>query len=465
MRTVRRSNPGFVTACVCAASGVAAAPAVADTPWSAPQTIGGTTSPGPGGLPVVSGPSASAQHLVALAGGGVAISVNTNLYILQQPAGKPTIVPPVGFTGLLSPSGVLGRLTPVGGGRTVNALVPAGGGVRALGTIGLGSTLSSASGRPGHSLVGSRSLSIPGGSVAASSGDAVLVSRCSKDCVRRDLAVVRAEPGGRWSSPRAITQPGTEVRGGALTTLAGGTIAVAYERNHAIYTRRLAPSGRLSPAQRVGTGIQADISIAGAGGQRVDVAWSWQRVDEGDAVSGFTAHVACSTSIGHFSGRSRTLSSIPVTGTGAYVGGPGLAMGRDAAGRLTLAWSAFAGGRFVVQTSNLSTSCGTAAQTIALPGADAVLGGLAVGATGRATVVLSAGVYGSDPAPASRGEAARGLLAAERPTHNGHFASPVQVSASDDDEVEPVVVIDQASGRSVLAWRNVATSIEYSSAP
>jgi hypothetical protein len=301
--------------------------------------------------------------------------------------------------------------------------------------------------------------------VAASAGDAVLVSRCSKNCVRRDLAVVRAEPGGRWSSPRAITQPGTEVGGGALARLPGGTIVVAYARNHAIYTRRLGPSGKLSPAQRVASEAATEIAIASAGGRRVDVAWSRQEADDGDAVSEFTAHVACSTRIGHFGGRSRTLSSIPLRGTGNFVGGPGIAIGRDAAGRLTLAWSAFAGGRLVVQTSNLSTSCATAAQTIALPGADAMLGGLAVGATGRATVVLSAGLDGSDPSPPSRSESAHGLLAAQRATHGGRFGNPVQVSTSDDDEVEPVVAIDQASGRSVLAWRNVATSIQYASAP
>jgi hypothetical protein len=245
----------------------------------------------------------------------------------------------------------------------------------------------------------------------------------------------------------------------------GGTIAIAYERNHSIYTRRLSPSGTLSAAQRLGTGIQSEISIASAGGQRLDVAWAWQAVDEGDAGTGFTAQVACSTSIGHFTGRSRILASIPVTGEGAYVAAPGLVLGQAAAGPITLAWTGFTGGRFVVQTSPLTTGCAIAPQTIGLPGADAVLGGLAVAPSGRATVVLAAGVYGSDPAGPTRTESAHGLLAAQRAAGTTYFGTPVQVSAADDSEVEPVVAIDQTTGLSAIAWRNVQSSIQYATAP
>jgi hypothetical protein len=438
---------GFVTATL-----VGAAPAAADAPWSVPQAIGGNCC--------------SEQQLVALPAGGVALAGDTGISLVQQPGAKPTFTTPVGFTGLISPAGVLGPLALAGGGRTVVSMAASGAsGIRTFGTIGANDTLTSASGRPGHKLAASTSLHMPQTFVEATTTDAALVRTCTKDCEGPSgLGVIRYR-GGRWTAPRAITQPSTEVRGGAMTTLSGGTIALAYERNHAIYSRRLAPDGTLSPAQRLGAGIQAEISIVSAGGSRLDVAWASQRVDEGEALSGFKAQVACSSKIGHFTGRSHLLAWIPVTGEGNYVGGPGVAVGRDAAGRMTLAWTAFAGGRFVVQTSSLDTSCGTAAQTVAVPGADAILGGLAVAPTGRATVVLTAGVFGTDPAAPSTGEAAHGLLAAERSTPTGGFAAPVQVSAADDSEVEPVVAIDATSGRSVVAWRNVAASIEFATAP
>jgi hypothetical protein len=291
------------------------------------------------------------------------------------------------------------------------------------------------------------------------------VRRCTDDCEGpSDLAVVRRH-GAVWAAPRAVTQPGTEVRGGALTTMPDGTIAVAYERNHAIFVRRLALSGRLSPAQRVGSGVQSEISVASIGGHRLVVAWAWQRVDEGDAESGFTAAVACSSGIGHFTGRSHVLASIPVTGEGAYVQGPGLSLGQDAGREVTLAWTGFENNRFDVQTTGLSTRCATAPQTIPLPGSDAVLGGLAVAPSGQATIALLAGLYGSEPPPASVSEAALGIYAAERPRGAAAFAAPVEVSSADENNVEPVVAIDSTSGLNVLAWRNASTSIEYATAP
>jgi len=301
-----------------------ATPAIAAEPWSAPQTITLDSGPPPGpSLPPPSSIAASSHALLALPGGGIAFATNTNLFFIPNATGKPTIVAPVGMTGLISADGVPGPLAPIGGGRTASVMLRAGpGAITAFGTVGLSSTLTSASGRPGHTLRGPRSLSIPGGQVVGTTDDAVLVNRCVGACVNRDLAVVRHRGNG-WSVPRAVTLPGTE-RGGAMTTLPGGTIAVAYERNRSIFVRRLSPGGHLFPAQRVGSGVQAEISIAAAGGRRLAVAWGWQLVSEGDAVSGFTAAVACSSGAGHFSGHSHVLASIPVTGTGRYVSGPGI---------------------------------------------------------------------------------------------------------------------------------------------
>ncbi|MEA2371534.1 MAG: hypothetical protein QOH12_1928 [Solirubrobacteraceae bacterium] len=454
-----------VAGAVVAAGLVSGSPALAAEPWSAPQTIalGSAQLPGPS-LPPPSSLGASSHELLALPGGGIAFATNTNLNFIPNPTGKPTIVAPVGLTGLISTDGVLGPLAPIGAGRTASVLLRAGPeAITAFGTVGLRSTLTAASGRPGHTLRGSRSLSITGGLVVGTTDDAVLVNRCTGACVNRDLVVVRHRGNG-WSVPRAVDRPGTE-RGGAIATLADGTIAVAYERNQSIYVRRLSPTGRLFPAQRVGPGVQSTIRIAAAGRRRLAIAWAWQRVSEGDAVSGFTAQVACSTGLGHFSGRSHVLASIPVMGTGRYVSGPGIALEQDVNGQLTLAWSDFADGRFVVTASNLTTTCATARQTVAVPGADAVLGDLAVAPSGRATIALTAGIYGSDPAPANRSEAAHGILAVERPAATAPFSGPVQVSAADDNEAEPVVAIDQTNGRSVLAWRNTTGSTDFATSP
>jgi hypothetical protein len=120
-----------------------------------------------------------------------------------------------------------------------------------------------------------------------------------------------------------------------------------------------------------------------------------------------------------------------------------------------------------VRTSSLNTRCETSTQTIALPGSDAIFGGLAVAPSGRATIAVIAGRRGADAPLTSSAvtEAGHGILAAQRPTSTTRFATAVQVSTADDNEVGPVLAIDQTNSRSVLAWRNVATSIQFATAP
>lgn len=139
-------------------------------------------------------------------------------------------------------------------------------------------------------------------------------------------------------------------------------------------------------------------------------------------------------------------------------------MRKDDNGRITLAWTDFGDDRFVVAASSLDSRCGTARQTIGVPGADAVLGDLTVGPSGRATIALTAGIRGSDGPPDGVSEAAHGILAAQRPSAGTGFAAPVQVSAADDNELEPAVAIDQTNGRSVVAWRGLGP-IEFATAP
>jgi hypothetical protein len=432
----------------------AAAPASAAVPWSAPQPFGGAALSNP--------------QLLALPSGGVAVAANSGLGLQSDPAGNPTIVAPIGFTAVVSPAGVLGAPAALGDGLAADALVPLGDGrTAAIGTIGTNNHLVSASGVAGSRFAGLGALGVARGFVVAARQGGVIVRRClGRFCERVDLVVVRRR-GGRWSKPRAITRPGTatSLRDADLTTLPGGELAFAYEREHVIYERRLTPSGRLSPAQRVGAGVQSHLSIAPGGGHRVIVAWGWQRVSEGDAISPFAARVACSSAIGHFSGRPRDLGSVPVTGSGRYVDGPGVVLRQDAAGNSTLAWTGYQDGRFVVRAGPLGRTCAIAPQTLAVPGADVILGDLAVAAPGRATIAFVSGRRGADGPNRTPTESVVGLLAAERPGAAAPFAAPALVSAPGAFVVDPAVAIDRASGRSVLAWRNVATAVELSTAP
>ncbi|HTN24693.1 MAG TPA: hypothetical protein VL120_11950 [Solirubrobacteraceae bacterium] len=431
-----------------------ATPALAAGPWSAPQPF--------------TGAALSGQQLLALPGGGVAVSANTGLGLLTHPGANPTIVAPIGFTAVVSPAGVLGAPAALGDGLAVNALMPlADGRTAAIGTIGPNNHLVSAAGAAGERFADLGALGVARGFVVAARQGAVLVRRClGRFCARVDLVVVRRR-GGRWATPRAITRPGTAtgVRSGDVAKLPGGELAFAYEREHAIYERRLTPSGRLSPAQRVGAGVQSHPSIAPGGGHRVIVAWGWQRVSEGDALSPFAARVACSSAIGHFGGHPRDLGSVPVTGTGRYVDGPGVVLRQDDAGRSTLAWTGYQDGRFVVRTGPLSRTCAIAPQTIAVPGADVVLGDLAVGPSGRATLALVAGRRGADAPNGAPAESVFGLLAAQRADPAAPFSGPALVSAPGAFAVDPAVAIDRASGRSVLAWRDVSTGVQLSTAP
>jgi hypothetical protein len=438
-----------------AAVAASASPATAATPWSPPRLIGD--------------PPAYVTGLTPLPSGGVALGGTTGITLMKTPDGAERIIPPVAVSALISADGQPGPLASLGTGQSsIEQVLPRrDGSVTVIGQAGATNRLVSATGRPGARLGPTSSLHAANGVAFDAAGDAVLVSRISRGGDRTDLAIVRRRGDG-WSTPRPITRRGGTVGGGAITTLPDRELAIAYGRDGAIFVRRLAPSGRLSPAQRIGAGTASKITIARSGPHRLIVVWSSQHASQGDAASGFHVRAACSTASGHFGARARSLAAIPVRGPGRYVEGTGIELATDAAGTHTLAWTDYAGGRFVARTGAIDDACRVTPQTIAIPDTDVILGGLSVAPSGAATIAIIAGRRGADPPVIGSGlpEAVHGALAARRATSGAAFSAPVQVSApADEDAYDVAVATDVASGRSVLTWRGAGTTSQISSAP
>jgi hypothetical protein len=430
-----------------AAALAAPATALAAPPWSAPATI-------PNAL------GSSTPIVVTPAGAAVLLAP-----ISRTAAGSPG-GPPSELVGL-GPNGQPGPTQPVNvaaGLLTTYATnrVAVAGSTLVDGTITDRSHSAVALGTAGGALGAARGLS-------ASTGQHVMGLAGN---ARGDLAVVT----GDASHARAVyvRRAGTtsfrvalrisvasRARGATVAVGPKGDVLVVWEDNHQIFARHIGPAGRAGAVHGIGDGVQSQLQAAIDASGRLEVAWKTQRVSEGESNTPAIVRFATAAP-GHGFGPQRTIETVGASGTGRFVGAPGVRLIAEANGSTLLAWTGFDAGHFVVRATDVVGGHRGTPQTLSPAGEDAVLGDAATGANGAAIVAWRSGVQGADPVPG----ATPTVFASLRDPGASAFGGLEQVSDTGENvPTAPFAARDQVSGRSFVVYAPLAGGVKASARP
>jgi hypothetical protein len=250
-------------------------------------------------------------------------------------------------------------------------------------------------------------------------------------------------------------------RGATVAVGPKGDVLVVWEDNHVIFARHLGTTGHAGAVHRIGDGVQSQLQAAIDDSGRLEVAWKTQRVSEGESNTPAIVRFATAAP-GHGFGAQRTVETVGASGTGRFVGAPGVRLVPEADGHTLLAWTGFDASHFVVRASEVVAGRRGAPQTLSPAGVDAVLGDAATGADGAAVVAWRSGVQGADPVPG----ASETVFASHRDAGASAFGAPEQVS--DDGEnaaTAPFAALDPMSGRSFVVYAPLAGGVRASVRP
>ncbi|HTU78389.1 MAG TPA: hypothetical protein VMF09_06485 [Solirubrobacteraceae bacterium] len=222
----------------------------------------------------------------------------------------------------------------------------------------------------------------------------------------------------------------------------------------AIYARLLPAQGAPGPIQRLARGARdPQITAVLSDDEHGIVAWSERRGDE-------TAVYLDRSAVGVRFGAAELVERFrDPDGLLAPAASPRLV--RLSSESVMLAWAGEAGGRWVVRTAPVDLDRLGPASTIAAPGGDALLAGLAPGPHGEALVLWTE----PQDEGAGRVELARQALFAAR----GYDAYPGETYFGEAEQIAPPAPVagasaafDPDSGRAVAVWRGQGGAIEYS---
>jgi hypothetical protein len=425
----------------------APATAVAAPPWSAPATI-------PNGL-------GSSTPIVVTAAGNAELLAPISRTALGSSGGPPSELIGVGADGQPGPARPVaiaaGLLTTYARNRVAIA-----GSTLVDGTITDRSHSTVALGTAGGALGAAHGLSASTGQhVFGLSGNA-----------RGDLAVVTGDAShartvyvrrAGTSAFRAALRIAVSSRARGATIVVGpeGDVLVVWEDDHEIFARHLGPTGHAGAVHRIGDGVQSQLQAAIDDSGRLEVAWKTQRVSEGESNTPAIVRFATAAP-GHGFGPQLTVETVGASGSGRFVGAPGVRLIAEADGSTLLAWTGFDGSHFVVRESEVVSGHRDAPQTLSPAGADAVLGDAATGANGAAIVAWRSGVQGADPAPG----ATPTVFASHRDAGAAAFGAPEQVSGSGENAATaPFAALDPVSGRSFVVYAPLAGGVQASARP
>ena len=250
-----------------------------------------------------------------------------------------------------------------------------------------------------------------------------------------------------------LDRPGHLVAGAVDVNAAGDVLAV-WRRDGVLYARIRTATGQLLPPQRLGRMPFSRVVHAQlADDRRALVTWGSQVVDEGQAGTGFTPYAAIARH-GRF-GRAMRIGAVPVKGTGRYVTGPGVLGAFLPPGAITLAWTGYSHGRFVVRAAVVHGTRLGSRQIISDPARDTILADLAF-AGDALTALFTEGIRGADPFPR---DGRPQLAAATRPA-GGTFGPPQQLSDDSEnvDPTSPTLAANPANHNLTAAWRQLDRS-------
>ena len=288
---------------------------------------------------------------------------------------------------------------------------------------------------------------------ANSSGDvAASFGVCNNAaCAHQSLYLVVRRAG---SSPRASLRM-DNVAIGNISTVAindRGDMLVAWQANGGVFARIRTAGGTLYRTERLGNPgepVRA-ISAVLTPNRGAAVAWEAQDVNEGTPESPATVDASTKAAgASHHFRSSQRLGRVPTLGTGQYVSDRAVKVVQSADGRITAAWTAFAGHRFVVQAAGLSGARFRPGVTVSDPAVDSILADLDAGPSSELAVAWRTGVAGADP-----GTGTAGLTVAFRSPGGSAFAAaePVEQGTAAHDGT---LRFDPSSGAVVTAWNDL----------
>jgi hypothetical protein len=430
-------------------AGALAAPAtaLAAPPWSAPATIPNALG---SSTPIVVTPAGNAELLApisrtAAGSSGGPPSELVPIAATGQPGAAQTVAAAAGLLTTYAKNRVA-----VAGSTLVDGTITD----RSHSTVALGTAggaLGAARGLSGST--GQHVMGLAGnarGDLAVVTGDAshvrtLYVRRAGTTSFRVELRI-------------AVT---SRARGATVAVGPKGDVLVVWEDNHEIFARHLGTTGHAGALHRIGDGVQSQLQAAIDDSGRLEVAWKTQRVSEGESNTPAIVRFATAAP-NHGFGPQRTVETVGASGTGRFVGAPGVRLIAEANGSTLLAWTGFDGSHFVVRATEVVNGHRGAPQTLSPAGEDAVLGDAATGANGAAVIAWRSGVQGADPVPGGTPT----VFASHRDAGATAFGAPEQVSDNGENvPTAPFAALDPVSGRSVVVYAPLTGGVKASARP
>jgi hypothetical protein len=287
-------------------------------------------------------------------------------------------------------------------------------------------------------------------------GDLASLSRTSEGHGREGLAleVERYFATGLTVRGR-ISTPGPEPLQALTVAMDYRSDAMAvWAKAGALYARDLPASGVVHPTQRLAaTGSQLKLAALLSDDNRGIIAWSEQ-------LGGRTSVYVDLSSSGVSFGPPRLLERFPdPDGLSPPSGSPSLV--RLSSESVMMAWAGSADGHWVLRAAPVDLGGLKTINTIAAPGSDVLLAGLAPGPDGDALALWTQPqqTAGDTPEPAQEAIfAARGIDAYPGTTMFG----PSEEVAAPGPNSEATVAVDPGDDRALAAWRVGDGQIDYS---
>jgi hypothetical protein len=430
-----------------AAALAAPASALAAPPWSAPATIPGALG---SSTPVVVTPAGNAEVLVPISRTALGSSGGPPSALVGLGAdGRPGTAQPVAIAAGLLTTYASNHVAIAGSTLVDGTITDRSHSTVALGTAG--GTLGAA-----HGLSGSTGQHVMG-LAGSARGDLALVTG---DASRVRTVYVRRA--GTTSFRVALRiAVSSRARGATVAVGPKGDVLVVWEDDHEVFARHIGPTGHAGAVHRIGDGVQSQLQAAIDARGRLEVAWKTQRVSEGESDTPAIVRFATAAP-GHGFGPQRTVETVGASGTGRFVGAPGVRLIAETDGSTLLAWTGFDASHFVVRATEVVGGHRGTPQTLSPAGEDAVLGDAATGADGAAVVAWRSGVQGADPVPG----AAPTVFASLRAAGASAFGGPEQVSDTGENvPTAPFAALDPASGRSFVAYAPLVGGVKASARP
>jgi hypothetical protein len=227
-----------------------------------------------------------------------------------------------------------------------------------------------------------------------------------------------------------------------------GQLLVVWEDRHEVFARHRGARGTWGAVHRLGAGIQSNLQAAMDATGRMLVARKSQRVDEGEAATPAVVSFATAAP-GHGFGPRRLVETVGQTGTGRFVGAPGVRLLVTTRDEALLAWTGFHGAHFVARALPIDQGHLGARRQLSPAGLDAVLADAAVADDGRALVLWRSDVAGADPVPGREPH----LFGNVRPAAATTFAAPEAIGG---DAIQvltpPTAVIDPQTRRPIALF-------------